>query len=158
MSKARKTAPRPGLKPLIQRVNARGMAAVDGRTKAMRAVTGWKQDLVRDLGGDPSAQRLTLVDLAAKTMLYLNHIDAWLMQQDSLLNKRKRSILPVLRERQTLCGSLARLLGQLGLDRVERDGGSIPAEWIEKVRPREEQEVPELQQDAVAPEPDGEKS
>jgi hypothetical protein len=93
------------------------MAAVDGRTTAMRAVAAWKAAIVRDLGGDPSAQELTLIDAATKTMLYLNHVDSWLMEQPSLVNKRKRAMLPVLRERQALVDSLSRLLAQIGLER-----------------------------------------
>jgi hypothetical protein len=137
----RSTGSRHGLTALKAQVSARGMAAVDGRTKAMRAVAAWKRDLIRDLGGDLSLQQQTLVDMAAKTMLYLNNVDSWLMQQDSLVNKRKRSILPVLRERQTLCDSLNRILGQLGLDRVARDSGALPESWITKVKPVEDQDV-----------------
>jgi hypothetical protein len=108
---------RHGLSALKARVSVRGMAAVDGRTTAMRAVAAWKADLVRDLGGDPSAQKLTLIDSATKTMLYLNHVDSYLMQAPSLVNKRKRALLPILRERQALVDSLARLLSQIGLER-----------------------------------------
>jgi hypothetical protein len=111
---------RHGLSALKARVSARGMAGVDGRTTAMRAVAAWKADLVRDLGGDPSAQKLTLIDAATKTMLFLNHVDSYLMQQPSLVNKRKRAILPILRERQALVDSLARLLSQIGLERQAR--------------------------------------
>lgn len=109
--------PQHGLQALKRRVSARGMAAVDGRTTAMRAVAAWKAAIVRDLGGDPSAQELTLIDAATKTMLYLNHVDSWLMEQPSLVNKRKRAMLPVLRERQALVDSLSRLLAQIGLER-----------------------------------------
>jgi chorismate mutase len=120
MPKANKTRAASGAHSLMRRVNARGMGAVDGRTRAMRAVSAWKADLVRDLGGDPSAQQLTLIDVATKTMLFLNHIDSWLMQQESLVNKRKRAILPILRERMALADSLARLMSQLGLQRVPK--------------------------------------
>ncbi|HEY4838705.1 MAG TPA: hypothetical protein VIH72_08865 [Candidatus Acidoferrales bacterium] len=86
----------------------------------MRAVCKWKAELVRDLGGDPSAQQLTLIDVATKTMLFLNHIDAFLMEQPSLVNKRKRAILPILRERMALADSLTRLMCQLGLQRAPK--------------------------------------
>jgi len=54
------------------------MSSIDGRTAAMRAVAGWEQELLRDLGGDVSAQRMALVDLALRTRLYVDHIDCWL--------------------------------------------------------------------------------
>jgi hypothetical protein len=109
-----------GLHALKRRVSTRGMADLDGRSKAMRAVSEWKAELIRDLGGDPSAQKLTLIDAATKTMLYLNHIDSYLMRAQSLVNKRKRAILPILRERQALVDSLSRLLSQIGLERAPR--------------------------------------
>jgi hypothetical protein len=46
------------------------------------------------------------------------------MEQPSLVNHRRRSLLPVVRERTALADSLARLLGQLGL---ERKAKAIPA-------------------------------
>jgi hypothetical protein len=47
----------------------------------------------------------------------LDSIDAWLLKQPSLVNARKKSLLPVVRERQQLAESLARYVGQLGLER-----------------------------------------
>lgn len=134
---------RHGLYALSRRVSASGLRQVDGRSTAMRAVTTWRGQLLRDLGGDVSAQKLTLVDLATKTMLYLNHIDSFLLQQGSLINKRKRTLLPIVRERQAMADSLARLLGQLGLERVPKDAGTIPSEWIERVKPTVVEDEPE---------------
>jgi len=51
----------------------------------------------------------------------MDSIDAWIMAQLSLVQTRRKSILPVLRERQALADSLARLLGQLGLQRRAKD-------------------------------------
>jgi hypothetical protein len=55
--------------------------------------------------------------LAVKSKLLLDSIDAWLLVQPSLINKRTRTLLPVVRERQALADALARYLGQLGLHR-----------------------------------------
>lgn len=92
-------------------------AAVDGRTGVGRALSAWRADLVADLGGDPSTAQLAVIDLAVKTKLLLDSIDAWLLTQPSLVNKRRRTLLPVVRERQSLADALARYLGQLGLER-----------------------------------------
>lgn len=53
----------------------------------------------------------------------LDSIDAWLLVQPSLVNLRRRALLPVVRERQQLADALARYLGQLGL---ERRGKPVP--------------------------------
>jgi hypothetical protein len=116
-AKARRT--RTGLNALKARVRVRGLQAIDRRTAAARALLGWRDDLVGALGGEDavSPQQLVLEDLAVRTKLYVDAVDAWIVEQPSLVLARKRSILPVVRERQVLADSLARLLGQLGLER-----------------------------------------
>jgi len=106
------------------------------RTAAAQALVHWKAELLRDLGGTESvsAQRMTVVEMVVRTKLYIDHVDAWLMEQDSLVNRRKKSLLPVLRERQTLVDSMARLLGQLGLDRVPKSAKPL-AEYIREKEP-----------------------
>jgi hypothetical protein len=51
----------------------------------------------------------------------LDSIDAWLLVQPSLVNARKKSLLPVVKERQALADGLARYLAQLGLHRTQRE-------------------------------------
>jgi hypothetical protein len=120
--KASKTRSRSGLHGLMHAVSVRGMASLDGRSKAMRSVSSWKESLLADLGGaaNVSIQKMALVDVASRTKLFLDHIDSWLVQQDSLVNKRKRAILPILRERMALADSLARVMIQIGLQRVPK--------------------------------------
>jgi hypothetical protein len=113
---------RTGLRALKSRVTVRGLAAIDRRTTAARALLDWRRELLDDLGGEPSisAARLALVEIAVRTRLYLDHIDAFLMEQSSLIVKRARlrgRLLPLVEQRQRLAESLARLLGQLGLER-----------------------------------------
>jgi hypothetical protein len=86
-----------------------------------RALAKWRLDLIQDLGGDVSTQQSALVDLAVKSKLLLDSLDAWLLTQDSLINKRKKSVLPVVRERQTLADGLARYLSMLGLERRSKE-------------------------------------
>jgi hypothetical protein len=65
-----------------------------------------------------SAQKRALVDLAVRTRLYVDHCDAFLMEQTSLILKRKKSVLPILLQRNQLADSLARTLSMLGLERI----------------------------------------
>jgi hypothetical protein len=69
------------------------------------------------LGGDISTQQAALVDLAVKSKLLLDSIDAWLLVQPSLVNARKKSLLPVVKDRQALADGLTRYLLALGLHR-----------------------------------------
>jgi hypothetical protein len=59
-----------------------------------------------------------------KTKLILDSVDVWLLSQPSLINKRTRSVLPVVRDRQALVATLRGLLGDLGL---QRRGKPMPA-------------------------------
>jgi len=110
---------RTGLSALKAKVKIRGLTAIDQRTVAARGLLDWRGDLIEDLGGPGhvSAAQLALVDVATRTRLYLDHLDAFLMEQNSLINKKRRSVFPVVRERQQLADSLARILAQLGVER-----------------------------------------
>ncbi len=113
---------RHGLNAVKNRIQIKGLELVDRRFGPAKELFQWQAELVRDLGGSEaiSTQKRTLVEMATRTRMYINHVDAFLMSQPSLVNKRKRTIIPILRERQQLVDSLARLLGQIGVDRVAK--------------------------------------
>jgi hypothetical protein len=108
-----------GLNTLRTALTTLGSRALDGRSALSYALKKWRRELIADLGGDDaiSTQQSALVDLAVKSKLLLDSIDAWLLTQDSLINKRKRSLLPVVLQRQSLADGFARYLSQLGLER-----------------------------------------
>ena len=108
-----------GLTTLKQAVRGLGGRVIDKRTQLGKALAKWRTDLIQDLGGreNISTQQEALVDLAVKSKLILDSIDSWLLTQPSLVNARKRSLLPAVRERQQLADGLARYLSQLGLER-----------------------------------------
>ena len=98
-------------------VRTLGARAIDGRSTVARQLAAWRGDLIRDVGGDPSTQQLAVIELATRTKLLLDSVDGWLLVQPSLVNARKKALLPVVRERQQLADSLARMLERLGLER-----------------------------------------
>jgi len=106
-------------KTLKQAVKVLGTRAIDRRTTVGKALAAWRADLLADLGGieSVSTQELALVEEAVKTKLILDSVDAWLLQQPTLINKRVRGVLPAVRERQALVSTLRGLLGDLGLKR-----------------------------------------
>lgn len=107
-----------GLTTLKHAVNSIGNRLIDRRTMTGRALAQWRSDLIADLGGEVSAQQSALIDLAVKSKLLLDSIDAWLLTQRSLINHRRKAVLPVVRERQALADGLARYLSMLGLQKV----------------------------------------
>jgi hypothetical protein len=90
---------RHGLNALKARVKVRGLQAIDGRTVAAQALLGWRRDLLDALGGESAVtpQKLALVELVTRTRLYIDHLDAWLMEQGCLVNQRRKAVLPVLK-------------------------------------------------------------
>ena len=118
-----KTTPRTyskhGLTILKRAVNGLVDRVIDKRTVTGKALAKWRADLITDLGGAEriSTQQSALIDLAVRSKLLLDSIDAWLLTQPTLVNARKRSLIPVVLQRQTLADGLARYLTQLGLVR-----------------------------------------
>jgi hypothetical protein len=117
--KQRRSYSRHGLNALMARVKIRGLNAIDKRTAAAQALIAWRGELIADLGGPEacSAAKLALVELAVRTRLYVDSLDAWLLAQRSLIQAKKRAVLPVVLQRQQLADALARYLVQLGLER-----------------------------------------
>lgn len=74
------------------------------------------QASLKNLGGKDaiSTQQEALIDLACKSKLLLDSVDTWLLSQPSLINKRKRTLLPVVLQRQTLADGLAAISASWG--------------------------------------------
>jgi hypothetical protein len=92
---------------------------IDGRTELGRALQAWRHDLVDDLGGPEqitTAQR-AIVELAVRTKLMVDSVDAFILTMESPVNRRRRMLFPVVVQRQSLANALAHYLGLLGLER-----------------------------------------
>lgn len=112
-------------------VKIQGLWEIDKRSLAARQLIRWKKQLVLALGGEGeiSPQRMCLVDLAARTRLFIESLDAFLCGEQSLLNKKGKSVLPVLMQRQTLADSLTKILKTLGLNRQHGKILSLKEYW-----------------------------
>src|SRR5215813_248353 len=145
--RATRFAPKHELNVLKKAVKSFGGRVIDQRTTLGKALAQWRKELIEDLGGPEavSTQKHALIDLAVHTKLLLDTIDTWLLKQPSLVNARRRAVLPVVLQRQHLAESLARSLTQLGLERrtkatVAEGGGPAPAsstfeKLVEKLLP-----------------------
>jgi len=93
-----------GLKALKGAIEVKGIAALDLRTGAGQALLALRAELLAALGGESeiSPQRKTVVELATRTRLYLDHADAWLLRQKTLISGKRRAILPIVMQQQTL--------------------------------------------------------
>lgn len=84
---------------------------------AAALVREWQDDVRAALGGELTPQQDALLEVASRTWLMLTSVDAWLLEQPTLVNERRRELLPVVRERSSLVRNLRELLGDLGLKR-----------------------------------------
>ena len=108
-----------GLTALQNAVRTLGGRAIDPTSPVGRALMAWQRDLVHDLGGAETvttAQR-QVIEVAARTKLILDSVDAWLLRQPSLVHSRTRSLLPVVWQRQRIANGLVHHLETLGLER-----------------------------------------
>jgi hypothetical protein len=99
-----RTDSRHGLNTLRCALTTSSKRLTSRRFKLGRALCDWRQELIEALGGDvrTSPQQSTLIDLSVKTKLLLDSIDALILTRRSLIDQRRRALLPVVRERQAL--------------------------------------------------------
>jgi hypothetical protein len=119
------------LKDAIAEVASRGRKVIDARTRVGKELMRWRGELIADLGGELSTQQLAIVDIAVRGKLLLDSVDAWLLHQPSLVDKRHRSLYPVVAQRQALADGLLRQLTALGLGRVAKRTPSL-ADYLAK--------------------------
>ncbi len=100
---------------------------LEGLGDVGETLKAWRMALVEDLGGEDhiSAMERSIVELATKTQLLLSSIDKFLLEQPSLVNKRRRQLFPVVLQRQQLADGLARYMRQLGLKRRPKPAPSL---------------------------------
>jgi hypothetical protein len=98
-----------------------GTHVIDGRSRVARVLDQFRDELLRDLGGAEavSQQERVIVDLAVRTHLLVTSIDNYLLSLGSLVNRRKRALWPVVRERTALADSLAKYMAMLGLEKKQ---------------------------------------
>ena len=119
---AKATSTTHGLTTMKRAIKTLGSRAIDRRTSLGKQLNEWRGELIRDLGGDRaiSTQERAIVDVAVTTKLMLDSLDAWVLLQPSLVNHRKRSVWPVVGQRQALSDALVRYMMQLGLSKRSR--------------------------------------
>ena len=115
--KGNKNAQKHGLRMLKRAVRLLTTRALDKRTSTVKALVQWREDLVRDLGGEVSTQQDAIIDVACKTKLILDSVDVWILEQPTLINKRKKSVIAAAKERQLFADALSRYMAMLGLAR-----------------------------------------
>jgi hypothetical protein len=83
------------------------------------AVREWRDQIIVDRGGRQQWSQLQLMQLERFiiTEILIQSIDSYLMTQSSLVNRRKKSLYPVVVERGRLAELSLKLATAIGLDR-----------------------------------------
>jgi hypothetical protein len=111
-----------GAAALKRLVSLRGLSVIDGRSEVGRALREKRAELEAHVGENRMSEpRRILIEQIVRRLLLLESVDAWLFEQQSLVNKRKRSLIPALAERERLAAGLSRDLEAIGLDRAKRE-------------------------------------
>ena len=108
-----------GIYQLKRALTEVGFGGIDRRTSAGREFAARRESIYADAGGHDSLSqiRLDLIERYMRLCVVLDSLDNWLFQQPSLINKRKRCLLPIVRERAQLEDSALRLAQAIGLER-----------------------------------------
>ena len=101
------------------------------RRRLGRALAEWRTLLIADLGGADTVTtaQSQVIEVAARTKLLLDSIDAWLIQQPRLVNGRTRACFPVVVQRQQIANALVNHLETLGLERRAPKALSLGSTW-----------------------------
>jgi hypothetical protein len=105
------------LKKAVKELGAR---AIDGRTSLAKELEGERRELISALGGpsEVSPQELAIVEMIAMKRVRRKPIAQWaLLNRERLLDRRKRSLVPIALQLEQLEESEVRLLKELGLKR-----------------------------------------
>src|SRR5262249_11436646 len=118
--KSRDNARKHDLYTARRALNEFGLRAIDGRSELGVAIRQFRASIVRDLGGEAaiSAQRRAVLDIAIRTKLMVDSIDVYILSRPSLVDRKKRALLPIVRERAALANAFVEHMRVLGLERV----------------------------------------
>jgi hypothetical protein len=96
-----------------------GFDGIDKRTAAGRELALRREAIYMDLGGKVTVSQIKsdLVERYMRLCILIDSLDSWLFAQPTLINKRKRTLLPIVRERAQLEDTALRLANAIGLER-----------------------------------------
>jgi hypothetical protein len=98
-----------------------GTAGISKNTALGKELARRRQALQADAGGEDLTQlKLDLIEKYQRTELLIETIDVWLFQQPSLINKKNKTLHPVINERNRLVELSVRLAETIGIERRQK--------------------------------------
>ena len=95
----------------------------------------WRSELIGALGGEEqlSPQMVTLVEQVVRLKLFLDHTDSFLLAMPSIINNRKKKMVPLVKERLALAAELRATLQLIGLKKIPKLVSTIDPERMERI-------------------------
>jgi len=137
--KRRRSYRKSGIYTLKRAVLVLGSRALPaGNTTLGRELRAWRDGLVADLGGPDavSTQQVALIEKAVTQKLICDSLDAYVLAMGSLVDKRHRTMWPIVRERAAQVTLLQSLLRDLGLERRQKPVPSLAEYLAQRERER----------------------
>jgi hypothetical protein len=107
-------------------VYCRDAGRIDLRKREDRAIFETIRAIEAELGGsDLTAQRRVILDGLGRKLRDVLKIESYLATLSSIVNKKRRSLIPIVLEKHRILESIRRDLETLGLDRAEPRAISI---------------------------------
>jgi hypothetical protein len=113
---------RVGLHQLKARIQLKGLNSIDRRMGAARSLLQWRAAVVADMGGEENltAAKRAVIEEATRTKAYLDHVDAFLLSLESVIDRKSRKLRPIVDARMRIGEHLMKQLDRLGLERVPK--------------------------------------
>lgn len=126
---------RHAIRALKARVAVRGLGVMDLRTSGARQLVHWREQLVEALGGQDqlSPQIVTLVEQVTRLKLFLDHTDAYLLELPTFIIRRKKKMIPLIKDRLALAAELRATLTLIGLKKIPKLVSTIDPERMRAI-------------------------
>jgi hypothetical protein len=116
--RARKNGKSEGLRKLKGALKDADLRQIDRRTALGSELARRRAKIVSDAGGPDAVSQVKtdLIERYLTTVVFIESVDCYLLTQSSLVNRRKRTLIPVLRERVQLVDTALRRAQAIGVE------------------------------------------
>lgn len=112
-----------------------GNRFIDRRYTVGRELSEWRDNVIRDLGGESEISTLKreILDQIVQDKFIVDALGGYILNQKNLVRPKSGTVLPAILERQRLIDSLTKRLAMLGLERRSKDVTNDLNAYLDKV-------------------------
>lgn len=133
MNDKKRASDRAAVRTLTRRINVQGLSCLDQRTVGYRELVARRNALIEALGGDVSPQKREIIEETCRLLLIRDSSYAVLLELPSPVNKRKKRMVPLVRDILSLDAEIRSHVTLLGLERVPKLVSAIDDDRMQKI-------------------------